>query len=137
MFLIAKKSIERVKQKIREITRRNSGQSLDNVIKQLNLKLPGWVRYFKLARCKVVLHDLDKWIRRKLRCIRLKQLKRAYTMAKYLSKQGVPDWNSWILALSGKGWWRKSGMPQAQTAMNNKWFEDQGLINLEKLYMSL
>jgi len=137
ILLIAKRSIDRVKQTIRSITRRNAGKPLEEVIKTLNLKVPGWVRYFKMASCKHLLRGLDQWIRRKLRCIRLKQLKQPYTTMKFLRQNGVPEWNAWILAGSGKGWWRKSSAPQASMAMSNKWFEKLGLVNLEKLYLSL
>jgi hypothetical protein len=50
---------------------------------------------------------------------------------------GVKEYQAWIIASSGKGWWRKSGTPQVCQAMNNKWFEEQGLISLERLYLSL
>jgi hypothetical protein len=50
---------------------------------------------------------------------------------------GVKKWLSWILALSGKGYWRKSGSPQAHQAMGIKWFEEQGLYNLAENYLKL
>ena len=50
--------------------------------------------------CKTHLQRLDEWIRRKLRCVRLKQCKREKTIADFLPSLGVPEWRSWILALS-------------------------------------
>jgi hypothetical protein len=107
------------------------------VIREINLVTPGWVRYFKHAKCESVLDKLDKLIRRKLRCYRLKQLKRPYTIATTLKKMGVPEWQAWIVALSGKGWWRKSNTPQLAMAMNLKWFKTQGLVSLKEVYVSL
>ena len=52
---------------------------------------------------------LDSWIRRKLQGYRLKQCKRTITLLQFLKSSGVDIWQSWILALSGKGHWRKSG----------------------------
>ena len=52
-------------------------------------------------------------------------------------KNGVPEWNSWILALSGGGWWSKSRYPQANHAMSNEWFNEQGLVSLTERYSEL
>jgi RNA-directed DNA polymerase len=83
------------------------------------------------------MQDLDKWIRRKLRCLRIKQYKRKYTLAKALIAMGAKEYQAWKIASSGKGWWRKSRTPQVSQAMNNEWFEGLGLVNLERLYLSL
>ena len=95
--------------------------SLQTVIGKLNYLIPGWIRYFKLAeQIKATLRDLDGWIRRKIRCYRLKQFKRRYTIIKELHRMGIPEYQAAILASSGKGWWRLSSAPQLHHAMNNK-----------------
>jgi RNA-directed DNA polymerase len=134
---IAPRSLERAKRRIREITRRNRGVSLERMIRELNSYLTGWVTYFRYAACKTHLQRLDEWIRRKLRCVRLKQRKRAKPIADFLQRLGVPEWSAWRLALSGKGWWRKSGSPQAHQAMNIAWFREQGLVGLSERYAAL
>jgi hypothetical protein len=131
---IAEKSIERFKEKVRSITKRNRGMKFEQVIAELVPVMRGWLNYFRYARCKRVLKNLDSWIRRKLRCYRLKQCKRVITLQRFLERQGVESWQSWILALSGKGHWRKSGCPQAHQALNNKWFDAVGLYNLTLNY---
>ena len=83
------------------------------------------------------MRNLDSWIRRKLRCFRIKQCKRVITLQRFLERQGVDSWQSWILSLSGKGHWRKSGCPQVHQAMGNKWFEELGLYNLSLNYARL
>jgi len=134
---IAPASLRRVKERIRAITRRNRGRSLGRVIGELNRLLPGWVRYYRYAACRTHLRALDGWIRRKLRCLRLKQRKRAHPIAALLRRLGVPEWRAWLLALSGKGWWRKSGSPQASEAMTLDWFAQQGLVCLAHQHASL
>ena len=79
----------------------------------------------------------DAWIRRKLRCYRIKQCKRTITLQRFLESMGVKKWQSWILALSGKGLWRKSKCPKVNQAMGNQWFEEQGLYNLALNYKRL
>jgi RNA-directed DNA polymerase len=134
---LAPKSLERVKARIREITRRNRGASLEAVIQELNSFLTGWVTYFRYAECKKHLQELDKWIRHKLRCVKLKQRKRPKPIADFLLSLGVPEWRAWLLALSGKGWWRKAGSPQASEAMTLTWFKKQGLASLVDRYVAL
>ena len=136
-LVIAPRSLERAKRRIRQITRRNRGNSLEQMIRELNSYLTGWVTYFRYAACKRHLKRLDEWVRRKLRCVRLKQRKRVKSIADFLQSLGVPEWNAWILALSGKGWWRKSGAPQANQAMSIAWFRTQGLVSLSDRYAEL
>jgi len=131
-LVVANHSVERVRDKIRTLTRRNRGVSLEKVIGELNTTLRGWVNYFRLTEWPSDLVTLDAWIRRKLRCYRLKQRKRSWPIAKFLIKLGVPDHSAWNLAKSEKGWWRLSRSIPVHHAMNNAWFEEQGLINLTK-----
>ena len=134
---IALGSLARMKERVRAITRRNRGVSLGRVIQELNAFLTGWVTYFRYAECKVYLQRLDEWIRRKLRCVRLKQRKRAKPIADFLQSLGLPAWRAWLLAKSGKGWWRKAGSPQANEAMSTAWFREQGLVSLTERYAAL
>jgi RNA-directed DNA polymerase len=134
---IAPKSLARAKDRIRQITRRNRGISLERMIGELNSFLTGWLTYFRYAACKGHLRRLDEWVRRKLRCVRLKQRKRAKPIADFLQSLGVPEWRAWILALSDKGWWRRAGSPQAAEAMPVAWFRDQGLVCLTERYAAL
>ncbi len=134
---IAPKSLERAKDRIRRITRRNRGVSLERMMGELNSFLIGWVTYFRFAACKGHLQRLDEWTRRKLRCVRLKQRKRPKPIADFLRSLGVPEWRAWLLGLSGKGWWRMAGSPQAAEAMTLAWFKDQGLVCLTERYAAL
>jgi RNA-directed DNA polymerase len=134
---IAPKSLERAKERIREITRRNRGISLDRMIRELNLFLVGWVTYFRHAACKSHLRALDGWIRRKLRCVRLKHCKRTKTIAGFLHGRGVSGVNAWKTALSGKGWWRLAGSPSVMHAMSDQWLSSLGLANLVQRYVTL
>lgn len=98
------------------------------MIGEVNQFVRGWVTYFRHAECKTHLRDLDEWLRHKLRCLRLKQCKRRYAVAKLLMGVGVPARRAWLAALSGKGWWRRSHSPPVQEGLSLRWFRDQGLI---------
>jgi RNA-directed DNA polymerase len=134
---LAPKSLDRAKERLRRITRRNRGIALARMISEVNGFTTGWVTYFRHAACKGALRDLDEWLRRKLRCVRLKQCKRAKPTADFLVKCGVPEWRAWLLALSGKGWWRVSGSPPAHEAMTVQWFAALGLVSLSAHHAAL
>lgn len=136
-LIIAKENVERFKNSIRKITKRNRGVSFEQVISELNPKLRGWFEYYKHTRSKGLFRDLDAWIRRKLRCFRIKQTKRTIGLVRFLKNRGVPSYQSWIIALSGVGWWRKSAAPQIHQAMDNSWFNEQELFNLSLNYEKL
>lgn len=134
---LAPKSLARMKDRLRQITRRNRGVSLETMVAQVNAFTTGWVTYYRYAQVQAALRDLDGWLRRKLRCVRLKQCKRVMSIATFLRKAGVPEWRAWLLALSGKGWWRMAGSPQAAEAMTTAWFDRQGLVSLANHHVAL
>ena len=131
---VAPKSAERVKERIREITRRNRGIALEDVIGELNSFLSGWLAYFRYAKCRTLVKEVDGWTRRKLRCVRLKQCKRTKAIADFLQRRGVAQADAWKTAASGKGWWRLSATPAVNHAMNQAWFEEMELLDLTRLY---
>lgn len=134
---IAPKTLERAKDKIRRLTQRNRGRSLDQVLRELNSYLNGWLNYFKLAHAKSLMGKLDSWIRRKLRCYKLNQRKRGPSIAKLLMSLGIDEIKSRKLGSSGKGWWRLSRTQAVHRALNNDWFKQKGLINLQETWVRL
>jgi RNA-directed DNA polymerase len=134
---IAPKALERMKDKVRRITKRKRGIALRQMIEELNSFTMGWVVYYRHAAAKGHLRRLDEWIREKLRCFRLKQCKRAKAIADFLRRQGVVEWSAWEVALSGKGWWRLAHTPQAHGAMNLQWWKQAGLRSLLDRYLAL
>jgi len=129
---VADKSMNRLKEKVREITRRNRGVSFEQVIEELNLAITGWTNYFSLAnRWLSDFPNLDAWIRRKLRCYRLKQLGRRYTIFKFLRSLGTPEQKSWNVVMYSQGWWEMSKKVAVSHAMNLLWFSQKGLQSLK------
>jgi RNA-directed DNA polymerase len=128
---VADKSITRFKDKIREITRRNRGISFELVIRELNQVITGWVNYYRLANVWLsTFKDLDAWIRRKLRCYRLKQCGRRYTIFKFLHNLNIPEQKCWNAIMYSQGWWQLSNKVAVSHAMNLTWFSQQGLQSL-------
>jgi len=134
---IAPKSLQRTKARLRQITKRNRAVSLGQMIGEANAYLTGWVTYFRHARSHSELRGLDGWLRRKLRCVRLKQCKQPKGLRRFLNRHGVSPRQARELASSGKGWWCLANSPQAKIAMNLTWFDTQGLINLSARHTAL
>lgn len=137
MLTVAPESLQRFKDKIRALTKRNRSRNFESIIKELIPLIRGWVNYFKLAAMKSILQELDAWIRRKLRCYRLKQRKRCWPIRNWLISLGVNEHEALKLGISSKGWWGLSKTPALHRGMNNEWFNHQGLLSLQELYDQL
>jgi RNA-directed DNA polymerase len=128
---VADKSVQRLKLKIKELTKRNKGESLKTVIGKLNMMIVGWANYFVLADSYLnTFRELDGWLRRKLRCYRLKQCKRKYSIFKFLRNLGIPERESWNAVMYSQGWWKLSIKVAVSKAMSINWFAEQGLHSL-------
>jgi len=131
---ISPESKSRFKTKLKQITRRNRGISLEQLIQELNPILRGWLNYFRLARMKKHLVNLEAWLRRRIRCFRLKQCKRAIGIYRLLHSLGVSKHQAWTTAGSSRGWFRLSMSPGANEAMSIAWFNSIGLYGLSANY---
>jgi RNA-directed DNA polymerase len=128
---VADKSMKRLKAKVKETTRRNRGVKFESVIKELNRLIIGWTNYFRLTNTWTQnFRDIDGWIRRRLRCYRLKQCGRKYTIVKFLISLGCPVQKSWNVAIYSQGWWNMSKKLAVGHTMNNQWFAQMGLQSL-------
>ena len=134
---LSRESERRLKSKVQELTQRNQGISLEEMLAKLRTKLEGWLNYFRYARMTSKMAAIDGWIRRKLKCFRLKQCKRRIGIVRWLRKLGVEETLCWRTALSGKRWWRLSNSPALNIGMNKMWFARQGYYSLLENYKSL
>jgi RNA-directed DNA polymerase len=127
---IGRKSLDRAKDRLRQATRRNRGVSLERMVAEANRFIVGWVSYYRNARCRSALLDLDGWLRRKFRCVRIKQCKNPSALAAFLQRNAVRERPARQLASSGKGWWRLPSTGQVKRAMPNEWFDDPGPVRM-------
>jgi RNA-directed DNA polymerase len=134
---LAPSSADRCKDRLRRLTRRNRGQALPAIVGEINRFTVGWLGYFRYAECRSWLRDVDGWIRQKLRCYRLKQAKRAKSIAEFLQACGTPEHIAWATAACSRGWWAKSHTPGAKHAMDQAWFDRLGLISLVQRHTTL
>lgn len=127
---ISDKAINALKDKVRRLTQRTRGYSLNQIIAELRPALLGWKAYFGFAEIHSPLAELDKWIRRKLRCYQWKQWGRAgYRRLRAL---GIDRYLAWNTAKSAHGPWRLSKSPALNYAMDAKYFATLGLPTLAR-----
>jgi RNA-directed DNA polymerase len=127
---VAPASIERLKNKLRVLFRQGRGRNLNRFVETLTPVLRGWVNYFRLAECKGIFEELDRWIRRKLRCILWRQWKRPYTRAMNLMKRGIVEERAWMSAANQRGAWWNSGASHMNEAFPKRFFDNIGLVSL-------
>ena len=127
------KRIKRFQDKIRRITKRNSGRKLENIIKELNPILRGWINYYRIANIKSLTQDLMGWLRRRLRMIKMKQWKTYKAMHKEMRKLGIKG-NGIKMAVNK---WKNSNVHIIHQILPNKYLEDLGLIDMQKYEVGL
>lgn len=131
---VHQKSYSRLKDKIRIVTNRNTGISMEVRLKRLGEITTGWVNYYGIAKGLTKLKEIEGWIRRRLRACIWKQWKKIGTRYKNLTKLGVSNWKAWEYANTRKGYWRISNSPIVSTTLGNKYLEELGYKSITKRY---
>jgi RNA-directed DNA polymerase len=130
---VAPQSLARAKARIRQLTWRWKGQSMDRTLADLNAYLRGWGNYFALAQTPTPLQALDEWVRRRLRAIMWHQWKKPKARARNLIRLGAPAAQARKWAGSGKKAWRMSGSAPLARTLDNAYWRAQGLVSLAEL----
>ena len=128
---IASQAIDRLKARVRELTRRTGGQSLSQVARELSRYLIGWRGYFGFCETPSVLYELDCWVRRRLRAIAWTQWKHGRNRFAKLRRRGVGPVTAAKTAGSPRGPWRLSTSPALTKALSNAFFVSLGLVTLD------
>lgn len=102
---VHRKSKEKMKKKLREITKRNRPISSQQLSEELKLHIMGWVNYYRIGDMKEFLKKTDKWLRRRIRMIYWKRWKRVRTKYRNLQKLGINKRKAWEWANTRKSYW--------------------------------
>lgn len=130
---LSKRSRERIDTRIRELTPRTWGRSLQACITSLNAYLLGWLGFFGICTPGIerVLGNLDAHIRRRLRAIQLRHWKTRRTIARRLVEQGVSRKMAWRGVYAGRrSCWALSHTPAVERGLRNAYFAERGLVSL-------
>lgn len=130
-ILVAKQSKARVRGKLKALFRKGRGRNLERFIREdLNPVIRGWVNYYRLADTKGFAEELDKWIRRRLRCNLWRQWKRSWKRFQMLLKRGLPEERAARSAFNQRGSWFNSGASHMNQAFPRRYFVQLGLISM-------
>lgn len=131
---ISEKSIERVKAKCKEITKRSNATSTETKIAKLGEVIRGWVTYFSIARAKANMEKLDAHVRARLRMDKWKQWKQPKTRVSNLIKLGIPKWRAYQWGNSSKGYCRIASGAVLNRALTKEYFQKLGYIGFSNYY---
>ena len=127
---IAKPSVQRLMQRVRELSHTGRGRSLRHTVEDLNPLLRGWINYFQLTDGKGVLAELDGWVRRRLRCLLWRQWKRGRTRARKLRALGLAHDRARLSSGNGHGAWWNAGASHMNQSLPAASFTRMGLVSL-------
>lgn len=126
---IAKEAIQRMRNRVRQITRRTRGATLEEIAKELSIYLTGWRGYFRFCETPTVLQDLDKWIRRRLRSLIWKRWKRGKTRFRELQARGLDKRQAATTSCTSSPW-RASNHAGMHKAFPIAFFRELGIPSL-------
>ena len=137
--LLSKRSVERIDEKIRELTARNWGQGIDACIKHVNRYLIGWICFFGIVSDGVArkFGNIDAHIRRRLRALQLRQWGRRRHIVHHLQRLCSKGSTAWRQVYKGRAsMWKLSHTAPVERAPPNKWFTARGLVSVLKTWVS-
>lgn len=131
---IAPKSLRKIKEKMKAQTQRKAPGKVEDRTKKIEATIVGWVNYFRIAKAKSKMEELDSWVRMRLRMGLWKQWKRPKTRSNNLKRLGINPGKAYVWANSRKGYCRIARSPALQRALNNEYFTLQGYIGFSNHY---
>ena len=131
---VHEKSLKRAKERIRELTPRHMGKKVSEILEKLAEFTTGWLGYYGIGECQIVVERLDKWIRRRIRAILLYEIRKPKAMRRRLKELGADVQDTSAVAYSSRGIWFKSHIKPVQKAYTNKYLETLGFKSMLKTY---
>jgi RNA-directed DNA polymerase len=125
------------KRRVRELTGRSWGVSMQYRLKKLAEYIRGWMNYYGISEEYRPIGEIDGWIRRRVRACYWKQWRKCRTKVRELLKLGTSKETAINTAISRKGPWRLSRTLATHTGMTNEWLKDQGLISVKEQWVKI
>jgi RNA-directed DNA polymerase len=131
------KTLHKFKQRIRQLTNRNWGVSMQYQLFKTSQYISGWINYFGIANCYQLCCDLDHWIRRRVRMAYWRQWRRPHTKIRNLIKLGVHVQAAVACGITSKGPWRSAKTPGINQALSDAYLKQAGLVSLRDGWIKL
>ena len=130
-------SFREFKRRVRELTGRSWGVSMQYRLKKLAEYIRGWMNYYGISEEYRPIPEIDGWIRRRVRMCYWKRWRKCRTKIRELVKIGTNINTAIRAALSRSGPWGMSRRLAAQSGMTNKWLKDQGIISVKEQWVKI
>ena len=131
---VHRKSLAKLKVKIKALTDRRCPKGWSTTKTELNTVLRGWFNYFRLGIRKSLVTTIDGWTRRRIRQMYWKTWKKISTRIKELEKLGINKDKAYQWGNSSKSYWRIAGSFILCRALTNKTIKDEGWSLLSDLF---
>ena len=131
------KSVLKAKNKLRELTRRNRGRNVRQVMAEVKRYMQGWLNYYALASMKNTMAEWNGWLRRRIRMYIWKQWKKPNTKFRNLLKLGIPEKYAFMTAYSRRRYWFVAGTTSVGRAISNERLASAGFFDLSLAYESI
>ena len=134
---VHKKSLQKAKDKLREMTKRNRGRNVRQVMAEVKRYMLGWLNYYAIASMKNTMTEWNGWLRRRFRMYIWKQWKKPRTKYRNLLKLGIPEYYARMTAMSRRGYWFVAGTTSVGRAISNERLASAGYLDLSQAYESI
>ncbi len=130
-------SLAKAKKKLRELTSRNQGKNVRQVMEDVKVFIRGWIGHFYVADMKRILQSWNEWLRRRLRMYIWKQWKKPKTKVQNLRKLGVPEGQAYQWGNTRLGYWRIAGSPVLSRSITKEKLAQAGYYDFPARYEHL
>jgi group II intron reverse transcriptase/maturase len=131
------KPLQRLIDRLKALTSRKRGGSMERILSEINRLLLGWLGYYSIADLKAHLKRISGWLRRRIRQMHWKRWKRARTRYENLIRLGIPKDHAWKWANTRKGYWRIADSPILKHSLTNQYLESLGFPDVLKRFEAL
>ncbi len=131
------KALLKAKNKLRELTKRNRGRNVRQVMKEVKMYMTGWLNYYAIASMKQRMQEWDEWLRHRIRAYIWKQWKKPRTKLRNMIKLGIPEKYARMAANSSRGYWFTANTTTVKRAITNERLVHAGYFELSPAYESI
>jgi hypothetical protein len=136
-LVVSEKSWEKLKHKLKTITRKTTPMSFDERIIKLNEVQRGWVNNYRMASIQNKLSELDGWLRNRLRYCIWHHWKKPERKRKNLIRLGVEGGQAYAWSRSRKGGWAIAQSPILGTTITVERLMNRGYVSMLDIYTSI
>jgi RNA-directed DNA polymerase len=131
------KAVNGFKTRLRRLTGRSWGVSMDYRYTSLRLYIHGWMNYFGVGMKYNDVVELDHWLRRRTRMCYWKQWRRCRRRIGNLIQLGSPKYQAILTGLSRKSYWHLAKTLSTNMGLSNTYLEKQGLVSVRTLWIQI